>query len=100
MAFEVRFLAEAEEDLFDIYVYVVENGGVERADAYDPRLRATCLKLADFPNRGTPRGTLEPNLRSIPFEGRATVYYRVVGNAVEVIRILYRGRDADREFQS
>jgi hypothetical protein len=39
-------------------------------------------------------------LRSIPFERRATIYYRAVGNAVEVIRILYRGRDADREFRS
>ena len=45
---EVRFSPDAEEDLFDIYVYVVLNGGVEHADGLDRRLRATCLKLADF----------------------------------------------------
>jgi plasmid stabilization system protein ParE len=38
VALEVRFLPEAEEDLFDIYAYVVENGGLERANGYDRRL--------------------------------------------------------------
>ena len=99
MAFEVRILPDAEDDLFEIYAYVAEHGGAERADAYDLRIRAACRKLADFPNRGTPRNPLEPGLRSIPFERRATIYYRVAGRVVEIVRILRRGLDADWEFK-
>jgi toxin ParE1/3/4 len=41
---------------------------------------------------------LAPGLRSIPFERRATIYYRAVDDAVEVVRILYAGRDRDQVF--
>jgi toxin ParE1/3/4 len=98
VAFDVRVLSEAEDDLFEIYRYVAEHGGAERADGFDRRIRAACEKLADFPNRGTPRNPLEPGLRSIPFERRATIYYRVAEATVEIVRIVYRGRDADRLF--
>ena len=99
MAFEVRLLPEAEGDLFEIYLYVAEHGGAERADAYDRRIRSACHKLADFPNRGTPRDALKPALRSVAFERRATIYYRVAAqDIVEIVRILHRGLDADGRF--
>ena len=94
VAFEVRILPEGEDDLFGIYLYVAEHGGADRADGYDRRIRAMCEKLADFPGRGTPRDLLERGLRSIPFERRVTIYYRVTDRTVEIVRILYRGRDA------
>lgn len=99
MAFEVRLLSEAEDDLFEIYRYVADQGGAERTDAYDRRIRAACRKLADYPRRGTPRELLGPGLRSITFERRATVYYRVTEPVVEIVRILRRGLDSDREFR-
>lgn len=99
MAFEVNFSAEAEDDLFAIYVYVAEASGIERADGFDRRLRAACLKLANFPNRGTPQEEMAAGLRSIAFERRATIYYRV-GEAVEIVRVIYAGRDAQRAFGS
>ena len=98
MAFEVRLLPEAEEDVFEIYLYVAEHGSAERADAYDRRIRSSCRKLADFPNRGRPRDPLEPALRSISFERRATIYYRVTERIVEIVRVLHRGLDVDRQF--
>ena len=99
MDFEVRILPDADDDLFEIYLYVAEHGGDERADIYDRRIRAACAKLASFPNRGTPREPLEPGLRSIPFERRATIYYRVTGRVVEIVRILGHGLDADPAFR-
>ncbi|HEX9964235.1 MAG TPA: hypothetical protein VGB04_04550 [Allosphingosinicella sp.] len=39
-------------------------------------------------------------MRTVPFERRATIYYRVTETAVEIARILHRGLDADREFTS
>lgn len=74
MAFEVKLSAQAEHDLFSIYVYVAEGAGFDAADAYDGRLRGACLGLADFPGRGTPRDDLMPGLRSVAFERRAKIY--------------------------
>lgn len=100
MALEVRFLAEAEEDLFATYLYIAERDGLDRADAVDLRLRAACLKLADFPNRGSPHDDIVPGLRSVPFERRATIYYRVTPHSVEIARVAYAGRDVSGGFTS
>ena len=99
MAFEIRFAPEAEEDLFAIYTFVADAAGFGIADAYDARLRAACLRLTDFPNRGTPHDELAPGLRSVAFERRASIYYRVTGPRVEILRILHAGRDAKRSFE-
>ena len=94
MAFEVRYSEEAEEDLVATYVYIAERDGTERAEAVDRRLRAACKKLADFPNRGSPHDELGPGLRSVPFERRATIYYRVTAETVDIMHIAWAGRDA------
>jgi toxin ParE1/3/4 len=98
MAFEVRLSQEATDDLFEIWLHIARDSGGERADAVEARLRRSCLKLTEFPRRGTPHDELEPGLRTIPFERRATIAYRVVGRTVEITRIYYAGRDPGREF--
>lgn len=99
MAFEVLLSEEATADLFATWLYIAHQSGAARADAMDSRLRAACLKLADFPHRGTSRHDLEPGLRSIAVARRATIYYRVATGGVEIVRILYAGRDAGRVFE-
>ena len=100
MALEVAFSPEAEEDLFSIYVYVAEGSDLAAADAYDARLRKACLRLTDFPGRGTPRDDFAAGLRSVAFERRATIYYRVAGTGVEIVRVIYKGRDPERVFEA
>jgi toxin ParE1/3/4 len=55
---------------------------------------------------GRPRDDLGPGLRSVPFERRAVIIYRVLGEAVEIVNIfhgrrdyaaLYRRHEADHE---
>jgi toxin ParE1/3/4 len=98
MAFEVRFSQDATDDLFEIWLYIARDSGPDRANAVQARLRASCLKLKDFPNRGTPHAELEPGLRSIPFERRATIFYHADRDTVEIVRIRYAGQDAARAF--
>ncbi|MDQ8758324.1 type II toxin-antitoxin system RelE/ParE family toxin [Sphingosinicella sp. LHD-64] len=100
MALEIVFAPGADDDLFAIYVYVAEAAGFVVADSYDTRLRAAGMKLADFPARGTPHDDLSPGLRSVPFERRATIYYRVTAKAVEIVRVLHSGRDEGRAFRN
>jgi plasmid stabilization system protein ParE len=67
--------------------------------AYVRRIEAYCHRLTHFPNRGSPQDDLEPGLRRIAFEGRATIYYRVEADRVRILRILAAGRDPTREFR-
>lgn len=99
MALEVRFSEEAEDDLYETYAYIAGHDGFERAEAVDRRLRAACEKLADFPNRGSPHDELGAGLRSVPFERRATIYYRVTPETVDIVHIAWAGRDAAGIFE-
>jgi toxin ParE1/3/4 len=98
MALEVRFSQEATDDLFEIWLHIARDSSADRADLVEAGLRASCLKLDHFPERGSPHDELEPGLRSIPSERRATIYYRVTGGAVEIVRIRYAGRDVGSLF--
>ena len=99
MALEVRYSEEAEDDLIQTYVYIAERDGIERAEGVDRRLRAACEKLANFPNRGSPHDELAPGLRSVPFERRATIYYRVTAENVDLMHIAWAGRDSAGIFK-
>ena len=98
MAAKVAFSEQALDDLLSIYVYLAEATGLTIADRHESRIRAACSSLAHFPNRGTPHEDLSPGLRNIPFKRSATIYYRVVGRVVEIVRILPRGVEAKKAF--
>ena len=99
MAAEVLFSAAALDDLFAIYVYIAEAAGTEIADGYDARLRQACLGLANFPRRGTPRDDLGKGVRTLSFERRAVIAYRVAGATVRILRVLHRGRELGLAFE-
>ncbi len=50
--YEVVFDQDAEDDIFDIYVFVAVNESVERADRLFAALRRTCQRLRTLPLRG------------------------------------------------
>lgn len=95
MAVKVRFREAAETDLFNLYRYMSEESGRARAGAYIDRIEAACLRLGDFPERGTRRDHLRPGLRTLGFERRVTIVFRIVRDEVEIGRILYGGRDLE-----
>ena len=100
MALDLVYLESADADLAEIYDWLAARADASSAFAYVSRIEEACGGLTDFPRRGPPHDDLAPGLRSIPFGRRATIYYRVTERAVEIVRILYAGRDADREFDA
>jgi toxin ParE1/3/4 len=100
VALDLVYLPGADADLDRIYHWLAPHAGAADALAYLNRIEAACQRLTEFPRRGSPHAQLGPGLRSIPFERRATIYYRLAGPAVEIVRILHRGLDAGREFQA
>jgi toxin ParE1/3/4 len=57
------------------------------------------MALADFPQRGTRRNDLLPGLRTIGFERRATIAFRVPRTRVEIVTIAYGGRDFESDLK-
>lgn len=50
MTFEVVIGARAEADLTEIYDFIAERSGRQRAFAYIAGIEGLCLSLADFPS--------------------------------------------------
>lgn len=98
MAYKVAYRPKARSDLREIYRWIAGSADAQTAAGYVGRVQAACVRLVNFPNRGSPREDLEPGLRNIAFEGRATIYYRVETGKVRIVRILAAGRDPRQEF--
>lgn len=92
---EVRLSEAATLDLIEIYTYLAGEIGHGRADAYTDRIESFCLSLGRFPNRGRSRPELAPGLRSLTFESRAVIVYRVEPTGVLVARVIHGARDID-----
>jgi toxin ParE1/3/4 len=80
--FEVRFRPLAEVDLFALYNYIAQQAGHAVAGSYIDRIEAACLALEVFPERGTRRDDIRPGIRTLGFERRATIVFRVLENEV------------------
>jgi toxin ParE1/3/4 len=57
------------------------------------------MALGTFPERGTRRDDLAPGLRTIGFERRATIAFRVGRTDVVIVRIFYGGQDFERDLK-
>lgn len=64
------------------------------------RVETACQQLRDFPERGTRRDDISPGLRTIGFERRVKIAFRVVLEEVEIVAILYAGRDLTSDMTS
>jgi toxin ParE1/3/4 len=95
--YEVIFRATAEADLDAIDDFIAQDSP-ERAFAFVARIRARCESLVDFPHQGTRRDDISPGLRTFGFERRATIAFRIEGNTVEIVSVLYGGRDLTAEM--
>jgi len=96
--FRVEFTRRAQADLHGLFDYLAERFGVSNAERYVEQIEKTCLGLGTMPNRGTERSDLRPALRIMGFWRRVTIAFRVRGDSVTVLRILYGGRNVELAF--
>jgi toxin ParE1/3/4 len=94
--YRVEFLRRAEGDLFGLYDTIAAQAGPDVAGQYVERIEAACLALETSPMRGTKRDDILPGLRTMGFERRATIAFRVRSSRVSIVRIFYGGRDFER----
>lgn len=98
--YRAEFLRRAEEDLLDLYEAIAAEAGLQVAGTYVDRIEAACLTLQLSPMKGRDRGDLLPGLRTVGFERRATIVFRVRRSRVTIVRVLYGGRDVERVLRS
>ena len=72
-------------DMSGIGRRIAERAGVAVAEAYVSRIEAACYRLGTFPNRGTPRFDVQAGVRTVAFERRITLAYRVEDGAVSIL---------------
>ena len=86
----------ARSDLAEIWDYIADDSEA-RADAFIDTIDRKFQALAGRPNMGRQRDELAEGLRSFPV-GRYVIFYRVLPDGIEVVRVLHGARDLDAVF--
>lgn len=95
----LRFSTAARDDLASISEYIAESSGSRTtAERFAGELRQKCRDLAAAPiMMGRPRRELRPDLRSHPI-GNYVIFFRYVGDALEIVNVLAASRDIEAFF--
>ena len=85
---EYRLAAGAKRDLETIWLYTLEEWGLEQANRYTDELTDVFAQLAVGPQRGTACDHIRTGYRRSRV-GRHVVYYRMTDYGIAVVRILH-----------
>ncbi len=95
---EVTLTQQAREDLIAIWAYVADDNP-SAADRVLDILDARMMRLAEHPLLGSARPDIAPGLRYL-VSGNYLVLYRVMGESVEVVRVLHGARNLKALFEN
>ena len=84
----------ARTDLEAIWVYTVEQWGVEQAERYLQGLFDCFEELAANPRLGRERDDVKAGYRSFP-QGRHVVFYVIASARIDVIGVVHQSADVD-----
>lgn len=99
------FLSEdADNDFAEQFAYFSETAGWEVADRFFAATLAAFDRLCEMPEIGSRRRFNNPvlvNVRVWPVKGfdKYRIYYRPLGDRIEILRILHAARDIDAIFE-
>jgi toxin ParE1/3/4 len=89
----------ADQDIFEISVYIAQNRGAEAAQNFIDKLNNKFILLLESPKLGRNRSDLSPELRSLPY-GNYIIFYRLISDGILVVRILHGARDINSIFEA
>lgn len=87
----------ARADLEQIYDYTLDRWDIDQAEHYVRELLRAFDRAADNPGRGRPCDDIRPGYYRLP-TGSHTLYYRITGGTVEIMRILHQRMDPERHL--
>ncbi|MDR9900957.1 type II toxin-antitoxin system RelE/ParE family toxin [Aetokthonos hydrillicola Thurmond2011] len=86
----------ADEDLLEIWSYIAQNN-VEAADRIFDKIDQKCQLLSTTPKAGVRRDDLVPGLLCL-IEGNYLIFYRIIDETIEILRILHGARNLKAIF--
>jgi toxin ParE1/3/4 len=87
---------KAAEDIAAVWDFIADDNP-DAADHWVDQLDTQLRLLATQPLMGRARDELAPGFRSFPF-GRYLVFYLLIGDGIDVVRVLHGARDVDTVF--
>jgi toxin ParE1/3/4 len=96
MAFLVVRTRLADEDLVEIWLYIAQDN-IEVADRLLEKIDKKCQLLADSPKVGVRRDDLAPDVFCL-IEGKYLIFYRIIDETVEILRVLHGARNLETIF--
>ena len=98
MKFSVALIQEAEDDLFDIYDYILNNDSPAHAEYVLSKLQETCVSLDEMPERGH----IPPELERIGITEFKEIHlkpYRIIYEIEKKTVFIYCILDGRRDIQ-
>lgn len=89
----------ADQDVFDISVYIAQNRGIDTAKRFIDKINEKFQLLVKSPEIGRSRSELADGLRSLPYD-KYIIFYRIVSDGILVVRILHGSRDIPSIFEA
>jgi toxin ParE1/3/4 len=87
----------AQADIDEIWEYTAERWDVSQADRYVLQITQTIENLARDPRRGRTCDHIRVGYRRYP-AGAHVVFFRVVADGIDVVRVLHRRMDFERHL--
>jgi toxin ParE1/3/4 len=91
---KVRYTRRAREDLLEIWEWIAPDKPAT-ADRVCDAIKKRCESLRHHPELGRPRPEIGDGARSLVIE-RWVAFYRIVGDGVQVVRIVDGARDLSK----
>lgn len=82
-----RISATAKDDLERIWLYGLENWGIEQADEYVHQLFGRFAEIAEHPNQYPSVNDIRDGYRR-SVHGTDSIFYRLAGSDVEIMAII------------
>ena len=99
--YSVVFSSRADRQILALFAFIAEHDGIARAEDFVGGVIADCLTLAAFPERGTTRDDIRPNLRIKGYQRRVSIAFEVDKAAAEVtiFGVFYGGQNIERQIR-
>lgn len=94
-----KLTEQADSDMAAIFLYSLEEFGLDQAEAYSDSLERAYQRLSEFPKLGRLCPELQPDLRRHDVLHHA-IYYREIDLDILIIRILHQQMDAEARLIS
>lgn len=96
--YAVSFTPRAERQLANLYSYIADHSGEARAESYVGKIVAVCEALSTFPERGTKRDDIRPNMRAMGYAKSVTIAFSInaATETVAVHGVFYGGQDFEQ----